>query len=124
MRKIPDRIVDEDKLKRAEDTVRRYGGRAVFIGRFTAALRALVPGTAGMSGVPYGRFLVWNALGGAIWATAYVMIGYLAGSQYKHIEQYANYIGIAVVIVIVLVLLVRRRKRRNDTADSVKTRET
>lgn len=116
LRKIPDRILDEHKLKRAEDTVRRNGGRAVFIGRFTAALRALVPGTAGMSGVPYGRFLVWNALGGAIWATAYVMIGYLAGSQYKRIEKYANYIGIALVVVIATVLLLRRHRRRDAAA--------
>lgn len=123
LRKIPDRILDENRLKRAEDTVRRYGGRAVFIGRFTAALRALVPGTAGMSGVPYGRFLVWNALGGAIWASVYVLIGYLAGSQYKHIEKYANYIGIAVVVIIALVLFVRHRKRRNDSADNRQAHE-
>jgi membrane-associated protein len=116
LRKIPDRILDDDKLKRAEDTVRRYGGRAVFVGRFTAALRAIVPGTAGMSGVPYGRFLVWNALGGAIWATAYVMIGYLAGSQYKHIEKYANYIGIGLLAVVAAVLLVRRHRRRTAGA--------
>lgn len=114
--KIPDRILDEDKLKRAEDTVRHYGGRAVFIGRFTAALRAIVPGTAGMSGVPYGRFLFWNALGGAIWASAYVMIGYLAGSQYKHIEKYANYIGIALIVVIAAVLFVRRRRAKRTAA--------
>lgn len=69
------------------------------------------------------RFLVWNALGGAIWASVYVMIGYLAGSQYKHVEKYANYIGIAVVVGIALVLLVRRRKRRNDSADSLQARE-
>jgi membrane-associated protein len=114
LRHIPDRILDENKLQRAEDTVRRYGGRAVFIGRFTAALRALIPGTAGMSGVAYGRFLLWNALGGVIWASAYVLIGYLAGSQYKHIEKYANYLGIALVVVIVVVLLARRRKSRRD----------
>lgn len=113
MSKIPNRILDEQKLKRAEDTVRRYGGRAVFIGRFTAALRALIPGTAGMSGVPYGRFLVWNALGGLIWATAYVMIGYLAGSQYKHIEKYANYIGIALVVVLAVGLFLRHEKKKH-----------
>jgi undecaprenyl-diphosphatase len=111
--KIPDRILDNDKLTRAEDTVRRYGGRAVFIGRFTAALRAIVPGTAGMSGVPYARFLIWNALGGAIWASAYVMIGYLAGSQYRHIEKYANYIGIALIVIIVAVLIIRRQTRNH-----------
>lgn len=85
----------------------------MFIGRFTAALRALVPGTAGMSGVHYGRFLAWNAAGGTIWATLYVMIGYLAGSQYQRIEKYANYIGIGLLVVIAVVLFVRHRRNKS-----------
>lgn len=117
LRKVPDRILDDDKLQRAKDTVRRYGGRAVFVGRFTAALRALIPATAGMSGVHYRKFLVWNALGGIIWASAYVLIGYLAGSQYKHIESYANYIGIVLVVLVVVVLVVRHRIRGHRAAD-------
>ena len=124
MRRIPNRIIDDNKMHRAEDTVRRYGGRAVFIGRFTAALRALVPGTAGMSGVRYSKFLIWNALGGTIWAVGYVLIGYLAGSQYQRIEKYANYLGIAVVLLIVVFLLVRHHRTKthgqhdSDTADA------
>lgn len=105
--KLPDRLIDDDKLKRSEDAVRRYGGRAVFIGRFTAALRALVPGTAGMSRIPYPKFLFWNALGGSIWASIYVMIGYVFGSQYKRIENYANYIAIALAVVIAAFLIAR-----------------
>lgn len=118
--RLPNRILDEEKMHRAEDTVRHYGGRAVFVGRFTAALRALVPGTAGMSGVHYGKFLAWNAAGGTIWATLFVMIGYLAGSQYQRIEKYANYIGIALLVVIVAVLVVRhfrnKSRKKNDPA--------
>lgn len=113
--RLPNRILDEDKMHGAEDTVRRYGGRAVFVGRFTAALRALVPGTAGMSGVRYGKFLAWNAAGGTIWATIFVMIGYLAGSQYQSIEKYANYIGIGLLVVIAVVLLVRHRRNKSRT---------
>jgi len=118
--RLPNRILDEDKMRRAEETVRRYGGRGVFVGRFTAALRALVPGTAGMGGVRYGRFLAWNAAGGTIWAVAFVMIGYLAASQYQRIEKYANYIGIGLLVVIAVVLLVRHRRnksrQKNDPA--------
>ena len=116
LRRVPDRIIDEERMRRAEGSVRRYGGRAVFLGRFTAALRALVPGTAGMSKVRYSRFLTWNALGGTIWAVAFVLIGYLAGSQYARIERYANYIGIGLLVVIAVVLFVRhRRSKRRET---------
>jgi undecaprenyl-diphosphatase len=121
MSRLPNRILDRDKMDRAEDTVRHYGGRAVFVGRFTAALRALVPGTAGMSGVHYGKFLAWNAAGGTIWATIYVMIGYLAGSQYQRIEKYANYIGIGLLVLIAVVLLVRHR--RNKSHEHTEARE-
>lgn len=110
--KIPNRVLKPGHVKRSEETIRHYGGRAVFVGRFTAALRALVPGMAGMSGVPYRKFLFWNVLGGGLWAVGYVMIGYLAGSQYKTIERYANYIGIAVLVAIVAVVLVKRHRAR------------
>jgi membrane-associated protein len=112
LRRIPNRILDDEKIERAEGTVRRYGGRAVFVGRFTAALRALVPGTAGMSGVHYGKFLVWNVAGGSVWAVGYVLIGYLAGSQYQRIEKYANYIGLGLLVVIAAVLIVRHRRAK------------
>src|SRR3954471_7144938 len=58
--KIPNRILKPEHVTRTEETIRNFGGKAVFLGRFTAALRALVPGMAGMSRLPYGRFLAWN----------------------------------------------------------------
>jgi undecaprenyl-diphosphatase len=112
LRRIPDRLLDDDKLRRAEDTVRRLGGKSVFVGRFTAALRALVPGLAGMSRLPYGRFLAWNVAGGVLWATGFVLLGYLAGSQYHRVERYANYAGLALLVVIAAVLVYRHRRRR------------
>ena len=112
LRHLPKRLLDEDKIKRAEQIVRRWGGRAVFLGRFTATLRALVPGTAGMSGIPYPTFLLWNVIGGTLSATTHVMIGYLAGSQYAHIVKYGNYIGAAVVIGIIIVMIIRLRRSR------------
>src|SRR5919108_2954456 len=55
----------DKNLDRAEDYLRRRGPHAVVLGRFTAGLRVLVPGLAGMSRMRYGRFLVFNVLGGA-----------------------------------------------------------
>lgn len=108
--KIPNRVLKPEHITSAEQSIRKFGGKSVFIGRFTAALRALVPGLAGMSKLPYPRFLAWNALGGLLWATAFVVLGYLAGSQYARIEHYANYIGIALLIGIALTLYIRHRR--------------
>ena len=87
-----------------------FGGKSVFLGRFTAALRALVPGLAGMSRLRYRRFVAWNALGGLIWACLFVVLGYLAGSRYQQIEHYANYLGIGLLVAIAGIVYLRHRR--------------
>ncbi|MHB1486068.1 MAG: DedA family protein [Acidimicrobiales bacterium] len=94
--------------------IRRFGGRAVFIGRFTALLRAMVPGMAGMSGISYFRFLAFNAAGGIIWAGGYTLIGYLVGASYKKAEKIAGSAsaGLLGLIVLVVILNFIRNKRK------------
>jgi undecaprenyl-diphosphatase len=116
--KLPKRIVKPDHLDKSKHAVRRFGGKAVFIGRFAAALRAFVPGLCGMSRLPYGTFFAWNALGGATWATIFIMIGYLAGSQYRTIESYANYIGIGILVIILGYIAFRIYRGRHQSAES------
>ncbi len=67
-------------LDAAQAYVRRRRGSAVFFGRFTAALRVLVPGLAGMSHVDYSTFLAYNVAGGALWGGGFVLLGYLGGA--------------------------------------------
>lgn len=117
LRKIPNRVLKPQRISEAEQSIRKFGGKSVFIGRFTAALRALIPGLAGMSRLPYSRFLMWNAAGGTLWAVAFVLLGYLAGSQYTRIEHYANYIGLGLLVVIVAALVVRHRRARHPSDD-------
>jgi membrane-associated protein len=50
--RVPRRLVEPRQVERATALLRRLGGRAVFVGRFTAALRALVPGLAGIAAWP------------------------------------------------------------------------
>ena len=113
---LPKRLLTPEHVKRTEDTIERLGGKAVFVGRFTAALRALVPGIAGMSGMTYRRFLAWNVLGGTTWATAFVALGYLAGSQYQRAEHYANYVGLGLLAALLVFAVVRHRRKRQHPA--------
>ncbi len=109
---LPDWLLKPAHVRRTEETIERLGGKAVFIGRFTAALRALVPGFAGMSGMPYRTFLPWNVLGGLTWATGFAVLGYLAGSQYRRIEHVANEVALGLLVAVVLFLVIRRRRER------------
>lgn len=122
--KIPNRALKPEHVHRAEDSLRHFGGKSVFLGRFTAALRALVPGLAGMSRLPYRRFLAWNALGGLIWACLFVVLGYLAGSRYQQIEHYANYLGIGLLIAIAGIVYLRHRRTRAHQSSRVDSGES
>ena len=90
------------KLARAEDFLQRRGGSAVFLGRFTAFFRAMMPALAGAAGMPYRTFLAWNALGGVIWGSLFVTLGHVAGRSYQVVEQKVGR-GLAVGVVVLVV---------------------
>lgn len=89
----------------------RRGGVAVLLGRGTAFLRAVVPGLAGLSGMRYRRFLLWNAVGGVLWGVGCVVAGYLAGSSYLTVARYLGQAGAAVAALVVVAALVTWRVR-------------
>ena len=93
------------------------GASAVFIGRFTAFLRAVTPGLAGLSGMRYRRFLAWNAAGGIAWGVGCTVAGYAAGSSYEKVAGYLGQGGAAVAAVAVVAALVVWRRRRHHAED-------
>ena len=113
-------IVGEKRWRASEDFLRRRGGPAVFLGRFTALLRALVPSAAGMAKLPYRTFALWNAVGGSMWAAGFVLVGYLAGASYKKVESYLGRGALVLTAVVVLVLVaVHFLRKRRATASEV-----
>jgi membrane-associated protein len=109
-------------VRRGQDLLARRGGPAVFLGRWVALARALVPGLAGMSGMRYRTFVAYNALGGIVWGTTFVMIGYAAGASYAAVAKTAGEYSLAVLVtvvvaVVVFVVLRHRRERRKWAGD-------
>ncbi len=109
------------------DGARRYlrerGAYAVFLGRWTAFLRAVMPGLAGLSRMPYRRFLLFNALGGLAWGVTFTLVGYLAGNSYHVVERRIGTAGAVVTVLVLLVALVvwhrsRRHRQRDADADA------
>lgn len=117
---LPRAVVRPAHLDRTKEVINRLGGRAVFVGRFTAALRVLVPGMAGIAELPYRSFLVYNVAGGIVWAGGSVVLGYLAGASWRRVQHTLSTVGLgvagAVVAVGLVVLLVRRRRAARRTA--------
>ena len=102
----------DKNLDSARAYVQRRKGSAVFFGRFTAALRVLVPGLAGISEVHYPTFLVYNVAGGALWGSGFAVLGYIAGASYHRVEHIAGQAGLVLLGVIVAGLIASRFLRR------------
>ena len=95
----------------ALDQLSRRGAIAVFVGRFSAFLRAVIPGLAGMSKLRYRVFLPANAIGGICWGLLYVLLGYFVGERVEKASGIASDILLGLIVVVVVVLFVRRRRR-------------
>jgi membrane-associated protein len=99
----------------------KYGGPAVFLGRFIAFARAVIPGLAGMSGLRYRTFLFWNVLGATMWGVGYTLLGYVVGLSFQRILTQIGLWSLAVVVVLVAgvaVFEVRRRRREKRRIES------
>lgn len=105
----------EHRLGDAQTFLNRRGGSAVFAGRFVAFFRAVMPALAGTARMHYPKFLRYNAAGGIVWGTTFVLLGYFAGNSYKRIEAAVGRgaaLFVAVLVIVVLVVWHIRRRRR------------
>jgi membrane protein DedA with SNARE-associated domain len=66
-------------LARGEQLFDRHGAKAVFLGRWVALLRIWAAWLAGIAGMRWRSFLLWNALGGIGWAVFFGLLGYWGG---------------------------------------------
>ncbi len=108
-------------LDRALEGLRRRGPIYVFIGRFTAFLRAVMPALAGMSRMNYRRFLIANAAGAVLWGVTFTLLGYFAGTALTRIESYASWVGLSILIAMVLFFIIFHfvKKSRQTNEDTV-----
>jgi membrane protein DedA with SNARE-associated domain len=115
-RVISHRYLDgrRERLEAAQGFLARRGGTAVFMGRWVAFFRAVMPALAGSARMPYPRFLLFNAAGGIVWGVVVVLLGYAAGASYKRIEGYlgqGSALLVAAVVVLGLAVWAIRRHR-------------
>jgi len=101
----------------ADRFVSRRGGIAVAISRFLPMLHSLVPVVAGMTKMPYRTFISWTVGACAVWASAYVGIGYLAHSAYDQIAGNLKWGGLAFVgIILIFMIIVHFGKQKLEIA--------
>jgi membrane protein DedA with SNARE-associated domain len=112
-----------DRIARATGFFKRHGGWIIIVARFIEGLRQANGIIAGVSGIHWAKFLLFNAIGAALWVGVWVSVGYLSGSHintiYADATRYSKYLAVAVGVLVLAYIaryVVRRRRARAPTA--------
>jgi membrane protein DedA with SNARE-associated domain len=94
-------------IARGEEYFHKRGALAIFIGRFITGVKAVIPGVAGMLGMPWGRFSIINVVSAFVWAAAHILPGILLIGWLESIGLSLELVLIvgALLFVIAVVLL-------------------
>lgn len=113
--------IDEEKVRLAERWFAQAGARMIFISRITPYVRPWACFPAGISGMPFTRFLLASLLGSSIWCTSVLLIGWELGPRWKlalHLIKSYTLPTLGIVLILLVVSFVfqrslRRRVRRH-----------
>ena len=120
-------FLTEERLDKAERFFDRRGSIVITFARFVEGLRQANGIIAGITGMHWLRFVVFNAIGAALWVGTWVTVGYFAGNNittvYHYITLYSYYVLAGLVVLIVGYIVWRRRRRHAAAAAASATDE-
>ena len=80
----------------------RYGVKTILLSRFLPVIRTVAPIMAGVGGMRYRTFAIYNVTGALLWACGITLLGYGFGQT---VPQADKYILPIVLIIIILSIL-------------------
>jgi membrane protein DedA with SNARE-associated domain len=110
------------RLNRADAWFDRYGAPMIMVSRWIPFARAAFPYAAGVSRMPFWRFLTFATIGSIVWITALGELGNAVGSQWeswRHNLEYVDYVGAALLVVAIVYLIVRVARTRSSDPTAV-----
>jgi undecaprenyl-diphosphatase len=103
--------ITEERLQQVERFFARHGGKAIFLGRFVGLIRAVLPFTAGASGMGLRRFLPYDVLGAGLWGATFCVLGYVFWQSIDQVISIAKTgalaLGTTIALVVGIVAAVR-----------------
>lgn len=108
--------ISDAAVQRLESHFQKHAGKTLFAAKFAHGLGFMTLFAAGMSGMPYRKFMVLNFLSAALKSAVLVIIGYYFGYAYQRINDYLSYtayilIGLAVTLVVGYIMAMRRLRK-------------
>ncbi len=109
-------FIKSEDVKKSLTWFEKYGHRIVFFGRMIPAVRSLISIPAGMSRMPFWKFMFYSSLGTIIWTTFLACIGFYFGENQALMQKIFSQVGyfiIGIVLIIVAWIWYRRNQRKS-----------
>lgn len=107
-------LINEEKIRHAEEYFRKHGAASTFFGRLIPAVRQLISIPAGLAGMKLKPFLLYTTLGAGIWNSILALLGYLiyrftdlktTNDVYITATRYSHEIGYVIIGIVILIAL-------------------
>jgi len=92
------RFLKVDYLRRTEKFFERHGSMTIVLSRFAPIVRTCAPFVAGVGHMPYGRFQMYNVIGGTAWVLLFTWAGFFIGNL-PFIKDNFGFVTIGIVVV-------------------------
>ncbi len=104
----------KDYLERARFFYQRHGGKTIILARFMPLVRTFAPILAGVGKMRYQTFLIYNLIGGLLWAIGITSLGYFLGSVIPDVDRYLLPIIGLIILLSILPSFIHVLKNKSD----------
>jgi membrane-associated protein len=112
------RFFNPEHLKRTHEFYRKYGAKTIILARFVPIVRTFAPFVAGIGAMTYGKFFLYNVIGGVAWVAICLFAGYWFGNR-PWVEKHFEAVIIGIIFISLLPLLYEVWKgRKSNTASA------
>ena len=93
------RFFKKRHLERAHEFYETYGGKTIILARFLPIIRTFCPPVAGAAKMSYGRYLLYDIVGGFAWVWGMVLLGFTLGRTIPNIDKRIHYVIAGVIVL-------------------------
>ncbi len=110
-------LFHKDNIIKAQKFYEKHGAKTIVIARFIPVIRTFAPIVAGVGTMHYRTFIIFNLLGGLLWAVGLNLAGYYLGSVIPDVDKYLLPIVIGIVLLSIspgIIHILKDKKMRNE----------
>ncbi|MCC6932921.1 MAG: DedA family protein [Deltaproteobacteria bacterium] len=108
------RFFKKQYLEKTQKFYDKYGGKTIIIARFVPIVRTFAPFLAGVGGMKYRNFFIYNVTGGFLWTSLFIYAGYFFG-EIPVVKRNFTLVIIAIIILSVMPAVIEYLKARKES---------